>query len=467
MRLIRRVLAALLGVLLVLVPVSGAYALDCTAILREGNRTQTYIAAGQTELLYKIEIEQSAQIRLESAFSLGSSDYAHFQLEGPNGELYDLGDVHEWTNELVVDPVCLPVGNYYVRITFEPNNRSGSWLNIRYSTVPGSDYWGPLGYTYELEDNNELVSANSVDSARNIHGAVLNYQQSGRGLGYMDTDFYKVSLDEPGNVILDCWAFPDVEFALLDASGNQVRINAGSDNAPCLFVTEGDRGVTAYQVFNCGVLPAGDYCVRVSGKHTSTEGSSYRVILSQPQSMFSDVTASTPHVFDINWLFAEGISAGWDTGMGLEYRPYTEVARCDMAAFLYRLAGSPEFDPSSSDWSRFSDVGFSTPHAREILWMASAGIAAGFPDGSFKPYATVTRCDMAAFLRRMAGGSPLTESSSFLDVSDATPHAEDIMWLAGEGVSTGFPDGTFKPYGTVVRCDMAAFIHRMDGKIKL
>ena len=72
MRLVRRVLAALLGVLLLLAPVSGAYALDCTAILREGNRTQTYIAAGQTELLYKIEIEHSAQIRLESAFSLSS-----------------------------------------------------------------------------------------------------------------------------------------------------------------------------------------------------------------------------------------------------------------------------------------------------------------------------------------------------------------------------------------------------------
>ena len=99
--------------------------------------------------------------------------------------------------------------------------------------------------------------------------------------------------------------------------------------------------------------------------------------------------------------------------------------------------------------------------------MASAGITAGFSDGSFKPYATVTRCDMAAFLHRMAGGLPSTESSSFLDVSDTTPHAEDIMWLAGEGVSTGFPDGTFKPYGTVVRCDMAAFIHRMDGKIEL
>ncbi len=52
--------------------------------------------------------------------------------------------------------------------------------------------------------------------------------------------------------------------------------------------------------------------------------------------------------------------------------------------------------------------------------------------------------------------------SPFSDVTPSTPHAAHILWLAGEGISTGFPDGTFRPLATVKRCDMAAFLHRME-----
>ena len=76
-------------------------------------------------------------------------------------------------------------------------------------------------------------------------------------------------------------------------------------------------------------------------------------------------------------------------------------ARCDMAAFLYRLAGSPVFEPSTAGRARFSDVTAATPHAKEIWWLAHTRISTGFDDGTFRPYSSVARCDMAAFLRRM------------------------------------------------------------------
>ncbi|NEG72867.1 S-layer protein, partial [Bifidobacterium ramosum] len=48
------------------------------------------------------------------------------------------------------------------------------------------------------------------------------------------------------------------------------------------------------------------------------------------------------------------------------------MKRQDMAAFLYRLAGSPAFDESKAG-NPFRDVTSRTPHYKEILWLASTG----------------------------------------------------------------------------------------------
>lgn len=182
-------------------------------------------------------------------------------------------------------------------------------------------------------------------------------------------------------------------------------------------------------------------------------------------SSFSDVWDTTPHAEDINWMLWSGVSSGWVApDGGRAYRPEDTVVRADMAAFLYRLAGRPDFEPSAQDMVRFSDVDVSTPHAREIWWLASTGVSTGYGDGTFRPYATVVRQDMAAFLYRLAG-SPATntpdQETRFYDVSESTPHAHEIWWLAATGISTGYGDGSFQGMGTVVRQDMAAFLHRM------
>ena len=186
---------------------------------------------------------------------------------------------------------------------------------------------------------------------------------------------------------------------------------------------------------------------------------------------FSDVNQSTPHYEDILWLASAKISTGFPDGT---FRPYASIARCDMAAFLRRLAVSmgveeaKSWNPSSSDWAAFSDVSGSTPHAEDILWLASTKISTGFPDGTFRPYASIARCDMAAFLQRLAvlagrGQAGSSGAASFTDVSSATPHYAEVQWLASTKISTGFPDGTFRPYASIARCDMAAFLYRLNG----
>ncbi|KAB8288613.1 serine protease, subtilase family [Bifidobacterium ramosum] len=205
-----------------------------------------------------------------------------------------------------------------------------------------------------------------------------------------------------------------------------------------------------------------------TGKPGNSGGNSESAVIS-----FRDVNSKTPHVSDIKWLATEGISTGWKEQDGTyTFRGMNAVVRQDMAAFLYRLAGSPTFDASKAK-NPFRDVTSKTPHYKEILWLASTGVTTGWTekDGSktFRGMNAVKRQDMAAFLHRLANHMKLKpalgKSVSFKDVNVLTPHAADIAWLARTGVTTGWTekDGskTFRGTNSVVRQDMAAFLHRL------
>ncbi len=122
-------------------------------------------------------------------------------------------------------------------------------------------------------------------------------------------------------------------------------------------------------------------------------------------SPFVDVT--TGHAFypEISWLATRGVTTGTRLADGtVAYLPTSAVARDAMAAFLYRMAGSPAFTPPAR--SPFIDVTPAHPFYREIAWLQAAGIATGTvrADGTavFDPAAPVSREAMAAFLNRFA-----------------------------------------------------------------
>ena len=206
-----------------------------------------------------------------------------------------------------------------------------------------------------------------------------------------------------------------------------------------------------------------------------------------PKLSFTDVDESTYHYDDILWLATNKVTAGWDVGNGQkEFRPYVDVARCDMAAFIRRLAVSNNWldaatwTPSEEDWNTFTDIDADSPHVEDVLWLAHTGISEGWTeeDGTktFRPLVTVARCDMAAFLQRLASKAGVSDASSwepseadwtFADIDTDSPHAEEVLWLAHSGVSKGWDEGngttTFRPYTAVARCDMAAFLRRLVG----
>jgi uncharacterized protein YkwD len=120
-------------------------------------------------------------------------------------------------------------------------------------------------------------------------------------------------------------------------------------------------------------------------------------------SPFRDLRTSTQFFHEITWLAARRISTGWDEGNGnLTYRPLTPVNRDAMAAFLYRLAGEPDFTPPPR--SPFRDVSATTKFYKEITWLAAQKISSGWIEGdaisTYRPLQPVNRDAMAAFMYR-------------------------------------------------------------------
>ena len=199
---------------------------------------------------------------------------------------------------------------------------------------------------------------------------------------------------------------------------------------------------------------------------------------------FADVDETVAHNDDIDWLAEEKISEGWrlddDTK---EFRPLSEVKRCDMAAFIRRLAinmgyeGAESYTPSEEDLKIFKDVDEGTSHYVDVLWLAHEGISTGWDvennQKEFRPMDNVTRADMAAFLKRFATKMKLLDSitwtssntGTFKDIDSSVAHNEDIEWLAHSGISTGWEVANnqkeFRPLNNVARADMAAFLHRL------
>ena len=239
--------------------------------------------------------------------------------------------------------------------------------------------------------------------------------------------------------------------ATLGSARRITRITANSDHS---MATANDGTVWAWGANWNGQLGDG---TRVDRHHP------VRVVHVGPP-RFADVPIGASFFNEIQWLAQTGITGGYSD---CTFRPQNNVHRGAMAAFLYRLAGpwvTATFQTPAT--ARFRDVPRGAPFFREIEWLASTGITAGYADGTFRPQNNVHRGAMAAFLYRLAGSevtatfqTPAT--ARFRDVPRGAPFFRQIEWMAANGISTGYADGTFRPQINVHRGAMATFMHRL------
>jgi hypothetical protein len=100
----------------------------------------------------------------------------------------------------------------------------------------------------------------------------------------------------------------------------------------------------------------------------------------------------------------------------------------------------------------FSDIHLHWARAA-IEALAGRGIVAGYPDGRFRPEGTISRAEMAALLLRVfADAPPVREVPSFTDVPEDFWAGAAIRWAWERGFLSADPDRSFRPFQRLSRC---------------
>ena len=109
-----------------------------------------------------------------------------------------------------------------------------------------------------------------------------------------------------------------------------------------------------------------------------------------------------------------------------------------------------------------SDVPEDAWYHNSVQHIARLGVTTGYPDGTYRPSLYITRAQMAAFLSRALGGpSGPTGEPRFSDVPEDAWYYPYVQHIASLGVAVGCKDGTrYCPRQPVARSQMALFLYR-------
>lgn len=121
-------------------------------------------------------------------------------------------------------------------------------------------------------------------------------------------------------------------------------------------------------------------------------------------------------------------------------------------------------DPPTAHTPDLSDISGHWAEAN-IIKAVNQGVAFGYPDGTFKPDKTVTRTEFAVMLMNALRPTGEGEALPFTDSAMIGAWARKAIAQASEaGIIQGFPDGTFRPDALISRAEMASMIAKALGR---
>lgn len=197
-----------------------------------------------------------------------------------------------------------------------------------------------------------------------------------------------------------------------------------------------------------------DYTNDYGSENESTDSNTSTSTTTTPE--FSDVSAGSYYAEAVEWAVKKGITVGTsDT----TFSPDDNCTREQMAMFLWKAAGSPEPKQTGAN---FTDLpGGST--AKAMLWVAEQNITSGTSDTTFSPETTCTRAQMAAFLYRYAGSPAVSGTCAFADVSAEDYYYNAVLWCAHQSITAGTGGDNFSPDAPCTRGQMVTFLYRFLG----
>ena len=148
---------------------------------------------------------------------------------------------------------------------------------------------------------------------------------------------------------------------------------------------------------------------------------------------------------------------GYPDGM---VRPNGSITRAEVSAILFRLLSDKTRDEYFTTESSFTDVKAGAWYNNSIATLEKAGVIVDTAKGgAFRPNEAITRAELAAMLAQFSDAKPV-KGVKFSDVSAEHWAYEAIAIAAKMGWIEGYPDGTFRPDATITRAEMMTLVNR-------
>ena len=140
-------------------------------------------------------------------------------------------------------------------------------------------------------------------------------------------------------------------------------------------------------------------------------------------------------------------------------KPAGDVTRAEVAAILYRVMDADCVKTYETTRCSFSDVVRGDWFNTYVATLENAGVIVDTrTNGKFRPNEAITRAELAAMLAQFADIK--SAANSFNDVSARHWASDEIAVCAKMGWINGYPDGSFRPDATITRAEMMAMINR-------
>ena len=182
---------------------------------------------------------------------------------------------------------------------------------------------------------------------------------------------------------------------------------------------------------------------------------------------FTDVPNSHWASNEIQFIVNKGLFNGTTA---TTFSPDAQMKRGQLAAVLYRYAGSPAVTGESG----YGDVTTGAYYADACAWAKANGIfmAEKLNAANLNPDEGITRSEFAVMLYNFAklNGKADVKSNASNPYTDMKNVSEEIQtavigWAVPAGILGGTTDTTMNPYGAIKRAHVAAMLYRYETKI--
>jgi hypothetical protein len=153
---------------------------------------------------------------------------------------------------------------------------------------------------------------------------------------------------------------------------------------------------------------------------------------------------------------------GWVKGVtSTSFMPEASLTRAEAAVILVRMLGldvdysaPPTFKDTVGHWAQ-----------SEIETARKNKIIDGVGNNLFAPDQTITREQMAVMIYNiglLSGVGSGAKEFSDVNPTDNLWSYDAIKTMSGYGIITGYPDGSFRPKATLTRAEMAVMMSRVS-----